>query len=159
MKRTNKTVIAVLAGTLLLGGAGAVLASGGYHGKGGCDFKGAPMHALERVDNLTDEQRNQISEIMDTQRSAMRERRDEMRDSRTAVRDAIHNGADEATLKPLAQKQGEMVAQMIMERAKVQGQISAVLTEEQRQQLQQLREERREQRRGDDDERRGHYRW
>jgi Spy/CpxP family protein refolding chaperone len=163
MKHSPKHLVAILAGTLLIGTTGAVLASGDYHNRERCGHHGGSMHGLKRLDNLSDEQRDQIKAIMREQRDAMRDRRDEMRDSRRALRDAMQQGADEATLRPLAEKQGAMVTEMIMERAKVRNNINAVLTEEQRKQLEQQRRERRyddDDEYDDDDDRRGHgYRW
>lgn len=160
MKRSTKHLAAILAGTLLLSGTGAALAYGGGHfGKDDCRHSGgAAMHGLKRLDNLSDEQRDQIKGIMRGQRDVMRDRMTDMRDSRMALRDAMQKGADEATLRPMAEKQGAMVTEMIMARAKVRNQIQAVLTEEQRQQLEQMRNERWDD--DDDDDRRGHgYRW
>lgn len=164
MKRSPKHLVTILAGTLLLGATGAALAyDGGDYGKRGCDHHGgAAMHGLKRLDNLSDEQRDQIKTITRERRDAMQERRKAMRDSRRALHDAMQQGADEATLRPLAEKQGEMVTEMIMERAKLRSQIHAVLTEEQRQHLEQMRTERRnnDDDESDDEDRRGdRYRW
>ncbi|MGM0593445.1 MAG: Spy/CpxP family protein refolding chaperone [Pseudomonadota bacterium] len=155
MKFSGKSIALILAGSLLLGGTGAALAYGGGHfGKGGCGHHGGSMHGVKRLDNLSDGQRDQIRAIMSEQREAMRDRKDKMRDSRRALREAMQQGADEATLRPLAEKQGAAVTEMIMARARVRNQIHALLTEEQRQQLEQQRRDRRNG--GKDDHRRGH---
>jgi len=135
MKRTNKALIAVLAGSLLLGGAGAALAFGGP-GKGGCDRSGMmSMRAIPQLDNLTDEQRNQLDTLRKDQRDAMRKQRDTMSDARDELHAAMSKGADIATIRKLAEKQGAQVATMIVARAEMQQKLEAILTPEQRAQF------------------------
>lgn len=158
MKHSNKRIALILAGTLLLGGAGTALAYGGFHGKGDCDHHGSPMRALSQIDNLTDEQRTQIKALYKEQRNAMMDQKDAMRESRQALRDAMDKGASKEELQALANKQGDQVAAMIMGRAQMRDKLNAILTEEQRAQLQKMQQERMKQRdeRRDDD---GRGRW
>lgn len=136
MKRTNKALIAVLAGSLLLGGTGAALAFGGHPGMGGCD-RGSmmSMRAIPQLDNLTDEQRNQLDTLRKVQRDAMRKQRDTMSDAREELHAAMSKGADIATIRKLAEKQGAQVTAMIVARAEMQQKLEAILTPEQRTQL------------------------
>lgn len=135
MKRTNKALIAVLAGSLLLGGTGAALAFGNP-GKGGCDRGSmAPIGAVLQLDNLTDAQRRQLDQLRKEQRDAMRKQMDAMSDGRDELRAAMDKGADAATIRKLAEKQGAQMAAMIVTRAEMQQKLAAILTPEQRAQL------------------------
>ncbi|GAB4293404.1 MAG: hypothetical protein Kow0096_08960 [Thiohalomonadaceae bacterium] len=131
MKRTNKILVTVLAGSLLLGG-GAALAFGGHPGMGGCDRGGMP-----RIDNLTDEQRSQLDALRKEQRDVMRKQMDAMDDTRDELRAAMDKGADTATIRKLADKQGAQIADMIVARAEMQQKLEAILTPEQRAQFRQ----------------------
>lgn len=142
MKRTSKTLVAVLAGSLLLGGAGAALAFGGP-GKGGCDRDGfAPTRAVMNLDDLTDGQRAQIDALRQEQRDAMRKQMEAMRDARRELRDAMNSGADAATIRALADKQGAQVSAMIVARSEVRAKLDSILTREQREQLKERSQQR-----------------
>lgn len=151
MKRSNKSSALILASTLLLAGAGSALAYGSQHGMGDCERHGSPMRALSRIDNLTDEQRARIKDLVKEQRTAMLEQKDAMQESRQALRDAMRNGATKDELQALADKQGKQVSTMIMARAQMRDKINAILTEEQRAELKKMQQERRD--RYDNDER------
>lgn len=143
MKRSNKAISLILAGTLLLGGSGAALAfGGGHHGKGGCDRHGSPMKVLNKLDSLSDAQREQISAIYEEQREAMRAQKKAARADRQALRQAMQEGVAGDELRALADKQGARVADMIVARAELRQRIHAVLTEEQRAELEQLQQKR-----------------
>lgn len=143
MKRSNKTLTLILAGTLLLGGSGAAIAfGGGHHGKGGCDRHGSPMKVLGKLDNLSDAQREQIKSIYQEQREAMREQKQAAREDRQALRQAMHEGVAGDELRALADKQGARVADMIVAKAELRQRIHAVLTEEQRAELEQFQQNR-----------------
>lgn len=142
MKSQKKRLIAIVAGSLLLGSAGLAMAYGGGHGfdREGCGH-GKPMRVLEKLDNVTDTQRDQLQKLFDEQRDSMRERRDAMREGRKAVREAISNGASSEELRALATKQGEQVAAMIMAKAEMRQKMATILTEEQMKELQDYRSE------------------
>lgn len=158
MKRSNKSIALILAGTLMLGGTGAALAYGGYHDRGGCGHHGGgyshgmPMRAMSQLD-LSDEQRAQIKNLFRDQRDAMRDTMDKMQDNRASLRDAAQNGADEKKVRALAEKQGDLVTEMIMARTQMRKKINDVLTEEQRTELQKIRKQRMDDRHDRDDER------
>ncbi len=112
----------------------------GHRGEGGIE------HMAERL-NLTAEQRGAIREIVDRKRPQMRELRDKMRANRERLQALGQGGAlDETELRRLADAQGQLMAEMIVLRAKTRSEISAVLSEEQRRQLEQMRERRHERR-------------
>ncbi len=136
MKISNKTLAALLATGLTLGIAGNAIAFGD-HGYG-CDRGGhrsSPMRALYQLDSLTDEQRTEIKKLMKEERKSMRDLMDAMQDNRDALQEAMRDNATADKIKPLAQKQGDQVAAMIVARAQMRDKINAILTEEQRKEL------------------------
>lgn len=145
MTMQKKSLIALVAGSLLLGSAGAMAYGGhGFYGKS-CD-RDKPMHALEKLDNVTDVQRDQLRKLFDEQRESKKAQREAMRANRKALHEAINKGAGTEEIQALANKQGEYVAAMIMAKAEMRQKMATVLTEEQMKQLQQYRDERREKR-------------
>jgi Spy/CpxP family protein refolding chaperone len=138
MKRNRVLVSLALAG-LLAAGSGAALAFGGGCDGGNRGHRGfGSVGAAYHVDNLTAEQRQQLDTLRDQQRKQM----DQMRDDRIAVREAMNKGADAKTLRPLAEKQGKDVTEMIMRQAELRAGIDKILTPAQRTQLQQMQNDR-----------------
>ncbi len=138
MKSMHKRLAVISLSALLLSGAGAAMAFGGHPDRfGSCDHEGdrTPMAQLSRLDDLTTEQRDQLKEIRNQARDEFRKLRDAMRDNRSDLRDAMDDNANIDTIRGLAQKQGEQMAQMIVLRAEIRQKINGVLTDEQRQQL------------------------
>lgn len=143
MTMQKKSLLALVAGSLLLGSAGVMAYGGhGFDGKG-CEYD-KPMHALKRLDNVTDGQREQLSKLYDEQRESKKAHREAMRQNRKALHEAINKGASTEEIRTLANKQGEYVAAMIMAKAEMRQKMATVLTEEQMKQLQEYRDERRE---------------
>lgn len=141
MTSQKKYLIAILAGSLLLGGTGAALAFGGKgYDREGCD-RDRPMRALQQLDNITDEQREQVRKLFDEQRESMRERRNAMQEERKAVREAIQSGASTEEIRALATKQGEQVTAMIMAKAELRRKMATILTDDQMKALQDSRSE------------------
>lgn len=156
MKLTNKTLATLLAAGLTLGAASSAFAFGS-HGHG-CDMgsrTASPMRALYQLDNLTDEQRTEIKKLMKSERDAMRDLFDAMQDNRDAMQEATRKSATADKIEPLAKKQGELVTQMTMARAKMRDRINAILTDEQRKELSTMKSSKR---RYDDDRDRSGYR-
>jgi Spy/CpxP family protein refolding chaperone len=143
MKTRSKRLIAIVAGSLLLGGTGLAMAYGGGHGfdRAGCEH-GNSARMLDKLDNVTDEQRAQLRTLFTEQRDAMSEKRDAMRENRKALREAIAKGATTEEIRPLADKQGEQIAEMIMAKAEMRQKMATILTEEQMKELQDSRSER-----------------
>lgn len=143
MKQISKPIAVMTLSALLLSSAGAALAFGGskgHHGNCDRDNRQAPMAALTRIDNLSEEQKDELKQIRKEARNAMRELRDQTQDNRTDLHDAMNDNADLKTIRRLAEEQGDQVAQKIVLRAQMRDKINAVLTEKQRQQLDNLRQ-------------------
>jgi len=137
------TAATLLAGTAQAAGPGhcdrsgfgplsAGLHHGGHKGIAGLERLEA---RLERV-NLSDEQRAQVRAVIDAARPGFRKVADSLRAHRKEMRGVMRSDAyDEGAVRRVADRQGELVAEMIVLRSKVKSQVAAVLTEEQRQEL------------------------
>lgn len=141
MKPMNKKIPAIALSALLATAAAGAFAFGGQHdGHGHCDHSDhsgmrAPMAALNRLDGLTDEQKNSLTQIRRETRDAMRDLGNEMQHNRDALKDAMADKQSIDGIRTLAAKQGEIVAKMIVLRAETREKINSVLTDEQRAQL------------------------
>ena len=143
MKSINKRMAIIGLSALLITSAGSAMAFGGFKGHyGGCD-KGqgrSSMAAIAQLDDLSSEQKDQLKDVRSSAREAIRDLRDEMQDSRSDLRDAMNDNADLETIRPLAEKQGDHVARMIMLRAEIRGKVDEILTPEQREELADMRD-------------------
>jgi Spy/CpxP family protein refolding chaperone len=105
-----------------------------------------PEARIERMADmldLTKEQRDKVRAIVDKSRPQTRELRDKMADNRNQLRTLAQQGSPkEADVRKLADTQGKLMADMIVQRTKVRTEIHAVLTPEQREKLQQRFEQR-----------------
>lgn len=138
MKHRHKKLTAIALSGLLLTAAGGALAFGGHHQwDEGCHQSGmnSPMSAFNRLSDLSDEQKTQLQKIRQESRTAFRDLRDQIRDTKDDLRDSVNGTNDMESIRQLAQKQGEQMAQMIVLRAETRNKINGVLTETQRQQL------------------------
>jgi hypothetical protein len=70
------------------------------------------------------------------QREAMQAQSDAMRENSKALREALRNGAAPEEIRPLADKQGEQIAAMIMAKAQMRQSMATILSEEQMKALQ-----------------------
>ncbi|SCZ51789.1 Spy/CpxP family protein refolding chaperone [Thiohalomonas denitrificans] len=124
---------ALIAGTLLVATAGTALA----FGPGSCgDHK--PMAAVYQLDTLTDSQREQLDALREQRRTAMQKNRQSWQEERSELREAIRSGADAVTIRPLAEKQGQRMADKIVRKAEMRQEIMAILTPEQQQELEKI---------------------
>lgn len=145
--KSSRILMAVTLAGLLAAGSTAALACGGHGGKYGADGFG-PMRAIYQLDNLSDAQRKQLDGLRDQQRKEFEQTRNERRE----LHDAMANATDAKTLRPLAEKQGKLVTEMIMKRQAMRGEVEKILTPEQRSQLKEMEAKWRDER----DEYRGH---
>jgi Spy/CpxP family protein refolding chaperone len=169
MKTSAKTL---LIATAIAGGiaAGGVQAAPPWGGGAGCGYgpgaMGAGPHGagfggpgigygphrfdpearIERMADaldLTKEQRDKVRAIVDKSRPQTRELHDKLADNRNQLRALMQQGnAKEADVRKLADAQGKLKADMIVQRTKVRSEIHAVLTPEQREKLQKRFEQR-----------------
>ncbi|HKJ07985.1 MAG TPA: Spy/CpxP family protein refolding chaperone [Gammaproteobacteria bacterium] len=154
MKKRNAIIGSVLAATVLAGTAAGTASAfpGGHcdhggHRHGAMTFKGGPMggsgHHLMRLMeklNLSKDQRDQIWKIVDAQRGQGREKMLALMENRKALRAATRGSQyDAGKVRELADRQGKLMADLMVMRADTKHRIRAVLTPEQQSQLDQMR--------------------
>ena len=154
MKTSRRILVTALAGSLLIGGAGSVLAyGGGMGGPGmmgpgmggpgkGC-MRGGMTPAVMQLPDLTQEQRSQLEALRQEQQAMRMERRQAMQAAQRELREAVASGADQATIQAIADRIGAHKSAAVMARVETWKKRDAVLTEQQRARLQALMEQRR----------------
>jgi Spy/CpxP family protein refolding chaperone len=101
------------------------------------------LHMLERLE-VTDEQREKIWAVMDKNRPTMRQHMTEMAKNRRALRQAMRAGPyDAALVRQLADRQGQLKADMIVLGAQGRQEIRALLTPEQQERFKEMKKHRR----------------
>lgn len=97
---------------------------GGHHKFGGMMFRGV---------DLTDAQKAQVKSIREASRAKMAPIREQMKAAHEKMRAATANGSfDEGLVTAIANEQALLMAQMNVERHRVQAQTFAILTDEQK---------------------------
>lgn len=92
---------------------------------------------------LTPEQQSSIEAILQKSKPQMASLKEGMRTNRKALRDLKRNGyTDIGQVQALAQKRGEMVTSLIIQRSRVRNEIQQALTDTQREQMRQMRDQR-----------------
>lgn len=148
MKKPIKTLLLV---TALAGGMGAALAyamppGGGEHcaHDHGMSYGRHGMDSEMRIDRMAEylglstEQRNQVRAIVDKARPQSRNLRDKLMDNHQQLRALMQqDNPKDSDVRRLADAQGKLIADQIVQRTKMQSEIRAVLTPEQREKLQQ----------------------
>jgi Spy/CpxP family protein refolding chaperone len=90
---------------------------------------------LDRID-LSDEQREKVRSVIDAARPEFRKIADALRANHKEMRSTMRNDEfDEQAVRRVADRQGDLIADMIVLRGKLKSQVAAVLTPEQRQEL------------------------
>ena len=134
--KATRIVMAITFVGLLATGSSAVFACGDRgdwrHGPDGI----GPMRAISQLENLSDDQHKQLDALFDKERKEMRQRRDEQEE----LRDAMDKATDAKTLRPLAEKPGKLVTEMIMKRQEIRSEVDKILTPAQRTQLKEMTE-------------------
>jgi periplasmic protein CpxP/Spy len=127
-------------------------------GKKGFGKRGEHARVFRGLD-LTEEQKTQIKQIRETSKQTIQPIREQMKANRQKLAELSANGNfDQAQIQAIAQQQGSLSAQMIVERERVKAQIFQILTPEQKakaaelkaqrqQKMQERRENRNEKRR------------
>ena len=92
--------------------------------------------------NLTTDQQNQIKSIMQAQKSKLQPLMQQMRQNWQTENANITGSFDENQARTFANKQSQIMSDLIVEQERTKSQIYAVLTPEQRQKAQQLMQQR-----------------
>jgi len=135
--RYKAIVAAVAAVALLATGISFAQAPGGgmrpgSGGSPGQDMRGPRGGGLEKL-NLTDEQRQQLQQLMQTDREANKEIAGTMPDLQRQLQEAIFLGKGDVGV--IAEQINELQAKMLAARIAHQQKVSAILTPEQRQEM------------------------
>jgi len=129
----KKVIIGMIAAALLIAAAIFVIAqkTGRKDGPGFGRGSGFGM-ALRGLD-LTDEQRSKVKEIMEASKANIQPLMQQMHDNHAKIaRLGVDGKFDQAQVEALANQQGSITSQMIVEKEKVKAQVFAILTDEQK---------------------------
>jgi protein CpxP len=146
----KKIIIAVSVVALLITGTIFAFASQQHFGKhrfGGRGWAGNPEkfieHALQRATmmlDLTAEQQTKIKAILEAEKPVVQPLVQQLAANRQELQQVTDNGQfNEAQVQAIATKQGQTLSQLIIEKERVQAQIYAVLTPEQRAKAERMR--------------------
>ena len=133
----KKVIFGIIAIVVLATGAIFVVAQRAGHkdgrgfgmGRGQGHMMGMALRGLD----LTDEQKASVKTIMEASRTNIQPLMQQKRDIHTKLAALGTDGSfDEAQVTALATEQGNITAQMIVEKEKVKSQISALLTDAQK---------------------------
>lgn len=100
--------------------------------------RGGMLRHMAKELNLTDAQQSQIKTIMSQSRSKIQPLKQQLRQNEQAQNAAINGNFDETQARAFANKQAQIMSDLIVERQRVKSQIYTVLTPEQRQKALQL---------------------
>ena len=102
--------------------------------------RGFNVDRMAKKLNLTDDQRTQIEGIVEGSKQQMREQREQMQASREQLRALMQQSLlNEAEVRRVADAQGDLEADMIVQRAQQRAKINTVLSDDQRAQLEEMR--------------------
>jgi periplasmic protein CpxP/Spy len=134
-------VLALAAGLTAAVTQGAGIGKGtGAHGH----HDGWMLRRMTRELNLTEAQQTQIKSILQAQKAKTQPIREQLRQNRASANDGAATGTfNEAQARTLANKQAQLMSDLMVERERTKAQIFAVLTPDQRQKAQQLMQEHR----------------
>ena len=124
----------------------ATTAFGQHRGMGFGRNNGWMLKHMTRQLNLTEAQQTQIKSIMDGEKTKLKPMMQQLRQNQKAE-DANMNGTfDENQARAFANKQAQLMTDLIVEKERMRSQVYAVLTPEQRQKALQLMQERQQHR-------------
>lgn len=90
---------------------------------------------------LTAEQRSSVQAVLKKSQPQRANLREKMQANRKALKQLARSGkSDSSQLATLAQERGQLVADLIVQRSKVRGEIRDILTDAQREQMNQMRD-------------------
>lgn len=141
MTRVAKLVVAAsIAGAALIGSAAGIATSEAGGKTGPTDWgKG---HGLGKCElNLSGEQKRQMKSVLSAVKDDARAAMESSFQARAAMRDAIQSGADERTVRKLAETAGDVEVELAVIRARFWAKALPILTGEQKEKLAACREE------------------
>jgi Spy/CpxP family protein refolding chaperone len=137
--KTPQCFALILAATITLGGVSASYAASTKAAASERPVRNRLLtHAKEKL-ALTDEQISQIKGVLKADKENLTTLFSRLREARSGVRDAIRAAdANESSVRAASAKVAAVEADLAVERLKLFGKISPILTPEQREQLQEL---------------------
>lgn len=141
----KKITVAILAIVLTAMGAIFVFAQQnappeGHRGFGKRGGHGSHGRMLRHLD-LTEAQKAQVKQIMANSRITVEPLREQLRENRRQLSQLSADGSfDAAGVQAIAARQGNLTAQLIVEKERVKAQIFQILTPEQRRKAAEMRE-------------------
>jgi periplasmic protein CpxP/Spy len=135
--------ILVIAGIAILIVAATIFAlAQGHPGPGEKMYGGGPGDMIEHIArelNLTDAQKEQAKAIFEAQHATEEERQAKLEDIRKQIDAATANGQfDEAQVRTLANQQAQLMADSIVDHARMHSKLYSLLTAEQKAKADQL---------------------
>jgi Spy/CpxP family protein refolding chaperone len=145
-EKMKKFIFAILAISILTLGAIFTIAQKGETNKGRFDKerggRGFGFGRMAEKLNLTDEQKAQIKQITEAEKTKVEPIFTALKENHQKLEDLTADGSfDEAKVQALATEQGNLSAQLIVEKERTKSQIFQILTTEQREQAKQFKEE------------------
>jgi protein CpxP len=131
----NRILIIASIAALVIGATVFAVAHGlqEKHERGRGEGHGDMVEHISRELNLTDAQKEQVKSIFDAQRSTEDERHAKLEDIRKQIDAATANGQfDETAVRTLANQQAQLMADEIVDHARIHSKIYGLLTAEQR---------------------------
>lgn len=131
----KKIIFALVAVMSLSVGSILVFAQrgGGDFGRGNGGRGGFMFGRMAKELNLTEEQKTQIKQIMETEKSKVQPIFESLKENRQKMEELTADGNfDEVKVKTLADEQGSLSALLIVEKERTKSQIFQILTAEQR---------------------------
>jgi Spy/CpxP family protein refolding chaperone len=137
----------ILAAILMALAAGlATTAFGQHRGMGFGRNNGWMLKHMVKQLNLTEAQQTQIKGIMADEKTKIKPMMQQLRQSQKAEDANINGSFDENQARTFANKQAQLMTDLIVEKERMRSQVYAVLTPEQRQKALQLMQERQQHR-------------
>jgi Spy/CpxP family protein refolding chaperone len=137
----------ILAAILMALAAGlATTAFGQYRGMGFGRNNGWMLKHMAKQLNLTEAQQTQIKGIMADEKTKIKPMVQQLRQNQQAEDANVNGSFDENQARTFANKQAQLMTDLIVEKERMRSQVYAVLTPEQRQKALQLMQERQQHR-------------
>lgn len=124
----------------------ATTAFGQHRGMGFGRNHGWMLKHMTRQLNLTEAQQTQIKGIMASEKTKIKPMMQQLRQNQQAEDATVNGSFDENQARAFANKQAQLMTDLIVEKERMRSQVYAVLTPEQRQKALQLMQERQQHR-------------
>lgn len=124
----------------------ATTAFGQHRGMGFGRNNGWMLKHMTKQLNLTEAQQTQIKDIMAVEKTKIKPMMQQLRQNQQAEDTNMNGNFDENQARAFANKQAQLMTDLIVEKERMRSQVYAVLTPEQRQKAQQLMQERQQHR-------------